>query len=281
MPSTCSSKVGRGSRSNSAMIAPWPPVMAPVGLPLASFSNRPPGGRSASLLMFSALIAARRQHRPAVPELHVDGVVRRRGHELRLRRPPVLLELLHVPAAGDDQPRAGLSSCAPRRGSAPSASAQRTRADPVHLGAEAERGANGVQVRVDQAGDHRAALQIDHARRRPGQLAHVRRAAERRDLPVADRERFLRVERASTVTILPLTRTVSGVCAAAGSALAIESNSTASAIRVMTSPRARARSSARPTLAHARGRGQHAHSWRPPTRRGTIAAALQNRDRSL
>ena len=90
-----------------------------------------------------------------------------------------------------------------------SASDERRRADPVHLGAEAERRANRVQVRVDEAGDDRSALQIDDASLRARELANVRRAADGRDLAVADRERFAVENWPSTVRILPLTSTVS------------------------------------------------------------------------
>ena len=46
-------------------------------------------------------------HDPAVSELDVDRVVRRRSLELGLRRPALLDELLFVPSTRDDQPRPG------------------------------------------------------------------------------------------------------------------------------------------------------------------------------
>ena len=102
---------------------------------------------------------------PAVAELHVDGIVRRRRLELGLRRPAALRELQLVPAAGDDEPAAGRPAL---RGGAdsPQRLAQRARADPVHLGAEGQRRADGVQVRVDEPRDDRAPAELDDARRR-------------------------------------------------------------------------------------------------------------------
>ena len=44
---------------------------------------------------------------PAVAELHVDGIRRRRCFELGLRGPAAFLELQLVPAAGNDEPTAG------------------------------------------------------------------------------------------------------------------------------------------------------------------------------
>ncbi len=149
VPSTCCAYVGRGSRSNSATIALLPPVIAPVGLPAASRSSLPPAGRSAVALDPELREARVGQERPAVAELHVDGATGRRGLELGLRRPPPLRELQLVPAARNDQPCAGLARA---RGGADSREClgQRARADPVHLARERERGADRVQVRVDQ-----------------------------------------------------------------------------------------------------------------------------------
>jgi hypothetical protein len=47
-----------------------------------------------------------------------------------------------------------------------------------------------VHVRVDQAGDDRTALQVDHAAARAGERPDVGRGADRHDLAVAHGERF-------------------------------------------------------------------------------------------
>ncbi len=69
---------------------------------------------------------------------------------------------------------------------------ERSRADPIHFGAEAERGANGVHVRIDQAGDHGASFQIDHARLLPGHLAQIGGRADGDDPAVAHGDRLRR-----------------------------------------------------------------------------------------
>jgi len=60
---------------------------------------------------------------------------------------------------------------------------------------ERQRRADRVHVRVDQAGDHRAALQVDDAvlpaRFAADELFDLRVRAERDDAPVADRERLM------------------------------------------------------------------------------------------
>jgi hypothetical protein len=135
-------------------------------------------------------VRLRVEHRPPVAKLHVDRVVGSSGRELGLRRPAILLELLDIPATGHDQPRARLHR--PRGGAdAAVALLERARADPVDLGAEAQRRANGMEVRIDQAGNDRAAAQIDHARGRTGELANLGRRPDRRDAPITDRDRFL------------------------------------------------------------------------------------------
>ena len=152
------------------------------------------------------------QHRPAVAELHVDGVVGRRRLELGLRRAALLRELLLVPAAGHDQPAAARHRLR-RLADAPERLLHRARADPVDLGREAQRRADGVEVRVDQARDDRAALDVDRPRPGACQLADGRRRPRRHDTPVANGERLDDRLRSSTVTTLPLTRTVSAFCA--------------------------------------------------------------------
>jgi hypothetical protein len=111
------------------------------------------------------------------------------GDEFGLRRPSIFPELLHVPAAGDDEPRARLHRFR-RVGDARERVDERRRAYPVDLGGKRLRRADGVQVRVDQARDHRAALQIDDARLWSGELAHVCRRPQRRDFAVTDRQRL-------------------------------------------------------------------------------------------
>ncbi len=129
-------------------------------------------------------------HGPAVTELHVHGVIRRRGLELGLRGPAPLGELQLVPAARHDQPRAGRHALC-RRVNARHRFRQRARTDPVHFGRERQRRANRVQVRIDEPRDHGAAAEIDDARGRARELADLVAAAEREHLAVADRERFL------------------------------------------------------------------------------------------
>ena len=47
-------------------------------------------------------------------------------------------------------------------------------------------------MRIDQPRDHRAAAQVDHARRRAGQFAYLRRGTERGDAAVAHGQRLRR-----------------------------------------------------------------------------------------
>ena len=68
---------------------------------------------------------------------------------------------------------------------------QRPRADPVDLGAERQRSPHGVQMRVDEPRDDRAAVELDDARGRTREAANLRRAAYAQDLAVANRERFV------------------------------------------------------------------------------------------
>ena len=114
---------------------------------------------------------------PAVAELHVDGIAGRGRLELGARRPAPFRELELVPAARDDEPRAGLvrasGRCDPLEGLG-----QRARADPVHFAREGERRADRVQVRVDQARDRGAAAEVEHAGLRARELADLRVAAE-------------------------------------------------------------------------------------------------------
>jgi hypothetical protein len=135
------------------------------------------------------LVRERRQHRPRVSQLDVDRILRRDGDELGLRRPAVLLELLLVPSAGDDQPRPRLHR--PRRVlHAAERFFERAHADPVHFRGEAEGGADRVQMGIDQTRNDRSSAEINHPRLRSGQLAHLGRRAKRHDASVANRQRF-------------------------------------------------------------------------------------------
>src|SRR4029450_7161916 len=106
----------------------------------------------------------------------------------RLCRPPVFLELLHVPTAGDNQPRAWLHR-ARRVAYSTERFNDRCRANPVHLGTEAQAGAYRVKVRIDQAGNDGSTLKIDD----PGfpicQLTHVGRRPDRKNPAATERER--------------------------------------------------------------------------------------------
>src|SRR5206468_6281929 len=67
---------------------------------------------------------------------------------------------------------------------------KRRRADPVDFGREAEGGPSGVHVRIDQTGDHAAALQIDRQRLRPDQPLDIGATSHRDDDAVADGQSF-------------------------------------------------------------------------------------------
>ena len=124
---------------------------------------------------------------PAVAELDVDRIIGRGRDQFRLRGPSILRELLGGPAARDNQP--GTRRHAVRRLAHTIQSlGKRASADPIDLGGEAERGANGVHVGINQARDYGAALQIDHARVRSGHLAHVGRSAGSDDPVIANRQ---------------------------------------------------------------------------------------------
>jgi hypothetical protein len=121
--------------------------------------------------------------------LYVNRILRSDRDQFSLRRPAVLLELLRVPSTSHDQPRAWLHR--PRRIlHAAERLLEGADADPVHLGREAERGANGVQVRIDETRDHGAPAQVNHARLRASQLAHLGRRTERCDASAANRHSF-------------------------------------------------------------------------------------------
>ena len=55
------------------------------------------------------LEAGRRHQRPSVSKLNIHGIVRCGCDQLRLRGHSFSLELLYIPAAGDNQPCSGLN----------------------------------------------------------------------------------------------------------------------------------------------------------------------------
>ncbi len=99
----------------------------------------------------------------------------------------LLLELLHIPAARDDQPRARLHP--PRSLVDP---AQRLGegccANPIHLGPEGLAGPNRMHVGIDQTRDDRAALQIDHTRLGARKFSDVNVAANNHNFAIAYRD---------------------------------------------------------------------------------------------
>ena len=91
----------------------------------------------------------------------------------------------------NDEPGAGLHLLS-RLANSGQSLGEGGRPDPVHFGAEGLGGANAVDVVVDQAGDHGAALKIDHARLRTGQLFDFGTRAQGHDFAVADGQRLTR-----------------------------------------------------------------------------------------
>src|SRR4029077_13888697 len=80
-----------------------------AGEMIARIALKPPRGRDVLVFLDAELLERlRRQHRPAVEELHVYRVVRSGAGELVLDGRALLGELLGSPAARDDQPGAGL-----------------------------------------------------------------------------------------------------------------------------------------------------------------------------
>jgi hypothetical protein len=164
------------------------------------------------------LEAERRQQPPAVGELQVHGIVRRRCHELRLRRPPPLGKRVECRRRrDDDEPGAGLRG-AGRQPQPLERVGERPRANPVHLGAEAQRRPGRVHVRVDEARDDGAAAEIDAARRRPGQLRDVGAAVDARIRPPRTASASCVENAASTVRTLPLTEDRVGLLRPGGAA---------------------------------------------------------------
>ena len=64
------------------------------------------------------------------------------------------------------------------------------RAVPMHLGGIAEAGADGMNMGIDQAGNHGAAIEVDDFCRGPRQLAHRIGAARRGNAASLDGERL-------------------------------------------------------------------------------------------
>ena len=102
----------------------------------------------------------RRKQQPVIEMLDVNRVVGCRRHHLGDSRPPFLLELRLGPAAGHDDPRTRLLGL---RGLADFLQRllERGNADPIHLGAEGQCGADAVNMSVGEAGNHGAAAEID------------------------------------------------------------------------------------------------------------------------
>src|SRR6185436_11839654 len=93
------------------------------------------------------------------------------------------------PAARDDEPATRRSAS---RGFADAAQrfAQRARADPIDLGAEAQGSSHRVQMRVDEPRNHRAAAQRNDARVGSRETAYLGRASYAENLAVANRKRL-------------------------------------------------------------------------------------------
>jgi hypothetical protein len=113
----------------------------------------------------------RRQQQPVIEMLDVDGIVGRRCCDLRRCWPALLGELLLGPAAGDDDPGSGLLLLCSLTDLLQRVF-QRGHADPVHLGAEGQRGADAVDVSVGESGNNRAATEIYQFCGLAGELSH-------------------------------------------------------------------------------------------------------------
>ena len=118
----------------------------------------------------------RAQQQPVIEMLDVDRIVGRRRRHLGDGRPAFLLELLLGPAAGHDDPRAGFLGLR-RLPDFFQRLLERGNADPVHLGAEGQRGADAMDMPVGKAGDHGAAAEVDQPGLVAGQFLHRRRGA--------------------------------------------------------------------------------------------------------
>ncbi len=164
-------------------------VIPPVRFPLLSFSVRAPEGRSASDAIFRSLQSGSRKHGPAVPELHINRIVRRCRFEFGLRGTTSFLELICRPAATDDKPRARLHG---RRRLTDSIHGfgDRGHTHPVHFAAVGQAGANRMNMRIDQARNNGAALKIDHLRARPRSFPDIRCCSNRQNSAVVYRQCF-------------------------------------------------------------------------------------------
>ena len=109
--------------------------------------------------------------------------------QLGLARAAALDELLLGPAARDDDPLAG-GRCLCTGADARHGFGQRAQADPTRLGLEGEASADGVDMRIDQAGDDGAAGKIDDARVRPGEPSHLGIDADGDNMRAAHRQRL-------------------------------------------------------------------------------------------
>ena len=189
VPATCCAKVGCGSRSNSSLMVRLSALIQPVGLPSAAVSIVRRDASSALFARSECFDAAGGQQHGAVEKLDVDRMAARHARDLGLRRAAPLGELLLDPAAGDDEP-ASFRRIVRRRAQPLQRLGNRARTDPVYLGRVGQPGADRVDVRVDQSRNDGAAAEIDRPRRGAGQRADIGRTSDRRDAPIAYRERL-------------------------------------------------------------------------------------------
>ena len=135
----------------------------------------------------------RRQQQPVIEMLDVDGIVGRSRGDLRRCRPALLGKLLLGPAAGDDDPGSGLLRLCSLTDFLQRVF-QRGHADPVHLGAEGQRGADAVDVAVGEPWNHGAAAEVDQFCTSAGELPHRCGGTGGEDFAVGNRHRLLRGE---------------------------------------------------------------------------------------
>ena len=212
VPATCWSKLGRGSEieqvADGAVVARQPAGRPAVAADLDLETRR----QLAIVRDPERLEPARRQQHRGIEDLHIDVVVGSGGSDLGLGGAAAFLELPFDPAAGDHEPRA-LGRGPRRAANAIERLGKRAGADPMHLGLVGQAGANGVDVGIDQTGNDGAAAEVDDARAGAGQRADCGRVPMPAILP--SRTASAAAGAASWVTILPLTRIVSGACACA------------------------------------------------------------------
>ena len=111
-------------------------------------------------------------------------MLRRRRLHLLLRGATAFGKLQLRPAPRHDEPTARRQG-ARRVAQALQGFGDRGGAGPVNLGGVGEARADGVDMGIDEAGDHRAALQVDHHSLRRRRRAQGHALANRRDAPLA------------------------------------------------------------------------------------------------